>query len=64
MKQETLKWVKDAYKTEAECKTEMLNYFDEKEFANISRVYFQFVNKPHAGLVIRNLRFEKSNDEN
>ena len=33
MKQETLKWVKDAYKTEAECINEMLNYLDEKEFA-------------------------------
>ncbi len=33
MKQETLKWVKDAYKTEADCITEMLNYFDEKEFS-------------------------------
>lgn len=33
MKQETLKWVKDAYKTEAECITNMLDYLDENEFA-------------------------------
>lgn len=33
MKQETLKWVKDAYKTEAECITNMLEYLDENEFA-------------------------------
>ena len=29
MKQETLKWVLDAYKTEAECITKMVDYFDE-----------------------------------
>ena len=33
MKQKTLKWVKDAYKTEAECITNMLDYLDEDEFA-------------------------------
>ena len=33
MKQETLKWVKDAYKIEAECITNMLDYLDENEFA-------------------------------
>ena len=33
MKQETLKWVKDAYKTEAECITNMLDYLDENECA-------------------------------
>ena len=33
MKQETLKWVKDAYKTEDECITNMLDYLDENEFA-------------------------------
>ncbi len=33
MKQETLKWVKDAYKTEADCITEMLNHLDENEFS-------------------------------
>jgi hypothetical protein len=33
MKQETLKWVKDAYKTEAECITQMLDYFDKEAFS-------------------------------
>lgn len=33
MKQETLKWVKDAYKTEAECIEKMWEHFDEKEFS-------------------------------
>ena len=33
MKQETLKWVKDAYKTEADCITEMLNHLDEEQFS-------------------------------
>lgn len=33
MKRETLKWVKDAYKTEAECISKMLDYFDEEAFS-------------------------------
>ena len=33
MKQETIKWVRDAYKTEAECITQMLDYFDEEAFS-------------------------------
>ena len=36
MKQETLKWVKDAYKTEADCITEMLNHLDEEQFSKAS----------------------------
>jgi hypothetical protein len=32
---------------------------DESEFAEISRVYFQYINKPRAGFAIRNLHFEK-----
>ena len=32
---------------------------DENEFAEISRVYFQYRNKPKAGFAIRNLHFEK-----
>lgn len=31
----------------------------ESEFAEISRVYFQYINKPRAGFAIRNLHFEK-----
>ena len=34
MEKETLKRVKDVYKIESECITEMLNYFDEKSFAD------------------------------
>ena len=33
MKKETLQWVKDAYKTEADCITEMLNHLNEEEFS-------------------------------
>lgn len=33
MKKETLEQVKNAYKTEAECITEMLDYFDEEKFS-------------------------------
>ncbi len=33
MKQETLKWVLDAYKTEADCLTKMVEYFDEAAFS-------------------------------
>ncbi len=33
MKKETLQAVKEAYKIESECISEMLNYFDEKEFS-------------------------------
>lgn len=34
MEKETLKRVKDVYKIESECITEMLNYFDEKSFSD------------------------------
>ncbi|MBQ9734974.1 MAG: SIS domain-containing protein [Clostridia bacterium] len=33
MKQETLKWVKDAYRTESECIEKMWEYFDEEQFS-------------------------------
>ena len=43
-------------------KIEIPLYFpgcDEKDFADISRIYFQYRHKPKAGFAIRNLHFEK-----
>ena len=60
MKKETLEWVKNAYKTEAECITEMLNYLDEEEFAKaieilISAERIGTTGCGHSGIIMQHL---------
>lgn len=60
MKQETLKWVKDAYKTEADCITEMLNHLDEKEFAKAIEILINAerigtTGCGHSGIIMQHL---------
>ncbi len=60
MKKESLEWVKNAYKTEAECITEMLNYLDEEEFAKaieilISAERIGTTGCGHSGIIMQHL---------
>ena len=60
MKQETLKWVKDAYKTEAECITNMLDYLDENEFAKAIEILINAerigtTGCGHSGIIMQHL---------
>ena len=60
MKQETLKWVKDAYKTEAECITEMLNYLDEQAFSKAVEILINAerigtTGSGHSGIIMQHL---------
>lgn len=60
MTQETLKWVKDAYKTEADCITEMLNHLDEKEFAKAIEILINAerigtTGCGHSGIIMQHL---------
>lgn len=60
MKKETLQWVKNAYKTEAECITEMLNYLDEKEFSKAIEILINAerigtTGCGHSGIIMQHL---------
>ena len=60
MKKETLQWVKNAYKTEAECITEMLNYLDENEFGKAIEILINAerigtTGCGHSGIIMQHL---------
>lgn len=60
MKKETLQWVKEAYKTEADCITEMLNYFDEEEFSKAIEILINAerigtTGCGHSGIIMQHL---------
>ena len=60
MKKETLQWVKDAYKTEADCITEMLNHLNEEEFAKAIEILINAerigtTGCGHSGIIMQHL---------
>ncbi len=60
MKKETLKWVKDAYKTEADCITEMLNHLNEEEFSKAIEILINAerigtTGCGHSGIIMQHL---------
>ncbi len=60
MKKETFEWVKNAYKTEADCITEMLNYLDEEAFSKAIEILINAerigtTGCGHSGIIMQHL---------
>ncbi len=60
MKKETFEWVKNAYKTEADCITEMLNHLNEEEFAKAIEILINAerigtTGCGHSGIIMQHL---------